>query len=206
MLDKKQTAKTRARYQRISSFYDLMEVFAERRYTDWREKLWGQVTGARVLEIGVGTGKNIPFYPDGPEITAVDLTPGMLARAKRRADRLGARVNLSLDDAQDLKFEDDSFDIVVATFVFCSVPDPVLGFKEARRVLKPGGKLLLLEHVRSENQLLGGLMDLFNPLVVRMMGANINRDTVDNLQQSGFDLEQVEDMGLGGIFKLIVGV
>ncbi len=88
MVDKKQTAKTRARYQRISAFYDLMEMFAERRYADWREKLWSQVNGEKVLEIGVGTGKNIPFYPDGLEITAVDFNAWYCWHAPS-AERIG---------------------------------------------------------------------------------------------------------------------
>ena len=157
-----------------------------------------------MLEIGVGTGKNLPYYPPHLALIAIDLTPGMLERARRRAATLGVNVTLQLGDAQQLDFPDDTFDDVAATFVFCSVPDPVSGLREAARVLKPGGRLLLLEHMRAAAPLSGALMDLFNPVVVRVMGANINRRTLENVQQSGFSLERVEDVGLGGVFKLIV--
>ena len=92
-------------------------------------------------------------------------------------------------DAQQLAFPDNFFDTVFATFVFCSVPDPVLGLKELRRVCKPDGRLLLLEHMRPGNPVLGFLFDLVNHLVVRMMGANINRMTIDNIKSAGWQIK-----------------
>lgn len=203
-METKATARTRARYQRIAPYYDYMESLAERRYRPWRRRLWSLVQGPQVLEIGVGTGKNLPYYQPGLSITAIDLTPGMLERARRRAVVPGVNVTLQLGDAQQLDFPDDTFDEVVATFVFCSVPDPVRGLCEAARVLKPGGRLLLLEHMRAAAPVLGVLMDLLNPLVVRIMGANINRRTVENVRLSRLKVEEANDLGLGGIFKLIV--
>ncbi|NOY98450.1 MAG: methyltransferase domain-containing protein [Chloroflexi bacterium] len=202
--DPRATARTRARYQRISGLYDLMEILPEKRYTSWREQLWAQVHGPNVLEIGVGTGKNMPFYPPGLHITAIDLTPGMLARARKRAAELTLDVDLRLGDAQALDFPDDSFDSVVATFVFCSIPDPILGLREIRRVLKPGGCLYLLEHMRSPNPSIGRVMDTLNPLVVRMMGANINRRTVENVRSAGFEVAEAANLAAGGIFKRVV--
>jgi ubiquinone/menaquinone biosynthesis C-methylase UbiE len=105
-------------------------------------------------------------------------------------------------DAQDLRFPSDTFDSAVSTCVFCSVPNPVRGLHEVRRVLKPGGRLVMVEHVRGPG-MLGPLFDLLNPLVVRMMGANINRDTVENVRQAGFEMESVESR-LFGIVKVIV--
>ncbi len=203
-IDVSATERTRNRYQRISGLYDLMEILPEKRYDPWREKLWSFVKGPRVLEVGVGTGKNMPYYLPGMQITAIDLTLGMLAHAQKKADKLNLDVNIILGDAQSLEFEDDSFDSVVATFVFCSVPDPILGLKELARVAKPQGQILLMDHVRSQKPILGTAMDLVNPFIVRMMGANINRRTVENVRNAGLKIEKVEDLGLGDIFKLIL--
>ena len=198
-----QTAAARARYDRIAALYDLMEAPMERgRFSRWRARLWAQVKGPRVLEVGVGTGKNFAYYPQGLEITAIDFSPKMLEKAHRRAERDKVNVDLRLMDAQRLEFPDDSFDSVVASFVFCSVPDPIRGLRELRRVTKPDGRVLLLEHVRPPG-LAGTLADVLNPVVVRLWGANINRCTVENVQQAGLAIERVEDLS-GGIVKLIV--
>ncbi len=97
-------------------------------------------------------------------------------------------------DAQNLAFPDHSFDTVFATFVFCSVPDPVIGLRELRRVCKPQGRLLLLEHMRPDNAALGFFFDALNPMVVRMMGANINRKTMDNIRSAGWQIRVEEHL------------
>ncbi len=201
--ESKNTEATRTRYNRIAPVYDLMEGQVERsRYSAWRELLWSKVGGNRILEVGVGTGKNFPYYPAHTEITAIDFSEKMLSRAMMRAEKQKVKVKLQQMDVQNLEFADNTFDAVVATFVFCSVPDPVKGLIEIKRVCKPGGKVLLLEHVLSANRLLGVLMNLLNPLVVRAMGPNINRKTVNNVADSGLTVEKVTDLA-AGIFKLI---
>jgi ubiquinone/menaquinone biosynthesis C-methylase UbiE len=181
-----------------------MEGSSEKRYYPWRKQLWELVEGTEILEVGVGTGKNMPFYPVGIRMTAIDLTPGMLERARQRAIDLKLHIVLKIGDVQAFEFPDSTFDAIVGTFVFCSVPDPVLGLKELARVLKPDGKIYLLEHMRIQSEPLGRLMDLINPLVVRIMGANINRRTMENIQKAGLKIESVHDLAMQGMFKMIV--
>ncbi|HEC23792.1 MAG TPA: methyltransferase domain-containing protein [Chloroflexi bacterium] len=204
MIDVRETRATQARYNRIAPLYDLMEALAERRYRNWRERVWALVQGPEVLEVGVGTGKNFPYYPADTRITGVDLSEKMLARAHRRAEKLDHPPRLLQMDAQALEFPDNTFDSAVATFVFCSVPDPVLGLREMARVVRPEGRVVLLEHVRAEQPFLGWLMDRLDPLISWLVGPHINRRTVDNVRRAGLVIEGVEDMDPAGIFKLIV--
>ena len=178
---------TRKRYDRLAFFYDFLEGPMEWfRFASWRTKLRDRIVGDRALEVGVGTGKNLPYYPQDASVTAIDLSPRMLDRAQKKALSLGMEVDFREMDVQGLEFPDHSFDTIFATFVFCSVPDPVAGFRQLRRVCKPGGRLLLLEHMRPGNPILGLLFDLLNPMVVRMMGANINRRTMENIRKAGW--------------------
>jgi ubiquinone/menaquinone biosynthesis C-methylase UbiE len=203
-MDVQETRATKARYNRVAPIYDLMETFSERTYRSWRERVWSLVKGPNVLEIGVGTGKNFPHHPDDIQVTGVDLSDRMLDRARRRVEKLGRGPTLRQMDGQALEFDHDTFDSAAATFVFCSIPDAVLSLEELSRVVKPGGHIVLLEHMRADSPLLGALMDLFDPFVVRLMGPHINRETVDNVQRAGLEIERVEDLDRLGIFKLIV--
>ena len=181
---------TRKRYNRIAFIYDFIEAPLEfLRMASWREKLRSCIIGDRALEIGVGTGKNLPYCPPGVKISAIDFSRRMLTRAREKALQNNLKVDFLEMDVQQLAFPDHFFDTVFATFVFCSVPDPVLGLKELRRVCKPDGRLLLLEHMRPGNPVLGFLFDLVNPLVVRMMGANINRMPIDNIKSAGWQIK-----------------
>lgn len=180
-----------------------MEWFSERSaFQEWRKELWARVPVGRVLEVGVGTGKNMPYYPAGAKVTAIDLSERMLARARRQARELNLDVDLRQMDAQHLTFPDDSFDAVVATFVFCSVPVAVQGLREIGRVTRSDGEIWLLEHVRINRPVIGTLMDVMNPVVVRMMGANISRQTVENVKRAGLTIASVENLK-GELVKLI---
>jgi ubiquinone/menaquinone biosynthesis C-methylase UbiE len=199
----RETAATEDRYDRVAPVYDLMEWFIERlAFRHWRRELWSRVPVGRILEVGVGTGKNMAFYPEGVQVTAIDLSDRMLARAGRRAEDMGIDVDLRHMDVQDLEFPNDGFDAAVATFVFCSVPFPVQGLRELGRVVKPDGDIWLLEHVRVNKPALGPVMDALNPIVVRVMGPNINRRTVDNVKRADLRVLQVENLK-GELVKLI---
>jgi phosphatidylethanolamine/phosphatidyl-N-methylethanolamine N-methyltransferase len=200
-----ETRKTRARYDRVAWLYDAEEYLVERLlYARWRRRLWDQVPSGHGLEVGVGTGKNLAYYPAGSTVTAVDLSSRMLERAKRHAQRSGTQVGLALMDAEHLDRPDATFDWAVATFVFCSVPDPVKGLRELARVVKPDGRIFLLEHMRSSIPLAGLVMDALNPIAVRLTGANINRRTMENIHRAGLNVLSVDDLTPGGIFRLIV--
>ena len=197
------TALTRRRYDRQARLYDRKNAVMERlAFANWRRRLWAKVEGKEILEVGVGTGINFPFYPRDARVAAVDFSDGMLAQAYARAARDDVPVDLWQMDCQTLKFPDESFDAVVATWVFCSVPNPVQGLKELGRVCRQDGKIFLLEHVRSESWF-GWVMDLLNPPVVRLTGANINRRTVENILRAGLRFESLASFAFG-IVKLMV--
>ena len=129
--------------------YDRQIAFFERlQFGGGREWVCSRATGA-VLEVAVGTGRNLPLYPAGVRVTGIDLSPGMLAIARRRAADLGIEVDLREGDAEALAFADGSFDTVVCVLSLCTIPDPAKAIAEMTRVLQPGGKLLLLDHIGS---------------------------------------------------------
>jgi SAM-dependent methyltransferase len=186
IVDNPETRLTRRRYDRIAPVYDALEWMMEWRASRWRRDLWARAEAGRILELGVGTGKNIRHYPKERDVVAFDISEKMLVRARRKAARYSSPVELGLGDAQALSYPDASFDVVVATFLFCSVPDPVLGLSEALRVLKPGGQLLLLEHVLSRRAALRRIMQWLDPIPFHIWGAHIDRDTADAVRAAGF--------------------
>lgn len=199
------TSQTTKRYDRIAAVYNASEAIMGRfLYNHWRSFLWSGGGGPEILEVGVGTGKNMTYYPAGAHVTAIDLSEGMLSRARERANSLGLDVDLRQMDAQAPTFPSDGFDSVVATFVFCSVPDPVSALGELGRVCKPEGEIRLLEHMRARNEHVGRLMDVVNLIVVTIQGANINRRTLDNIHSAGLDIQRIVDLSVQGVFKLVV--
>jgi len=200
----KNSKKISQKYDRNANMYDIFEAPMDRMVlARWRSEIMQELQG-KVLEVGVGTGKNIDYYPDGLDITAIDFSEKMLEKAKERAAKLGKKVNLMLMDAQEMAFEDNTFDTVFATCVFCTVPDPVKGLQEIKRVCKKDGKIILIEHVRSEGRLVGVAMDILNPLVLGLTGTNINRRTVENIEKAGFANFKAEDIWRHIVKKIVI--
>ncbi len=200
---KSDSAAIKKKYDRIAPYFEGLEAVMEGLFfKNWRKRLWAKVDGYHILEVGVGTGKNFDFYPAGARITAIDFSREMLKQADHKKARKNTSVELNLMDVQSLSFADNSFDTVIGSFVFCSVPLPVKGLKELYRVCKPGGQILLLEHVLSSNAMLAKVMTLINPAVVALFGANINRNTVKNVKACGFASVRVDERS-GDIIKLI---
>jgi ubiquinone/menaquinone biosynthesis C-methylase UbiE len=177
----------------LAAVYDHVGRRAEQEFAHYRSELLASARG-RVLEIGAGTGFNAAHY--GPEVDELVLTepsPAMLRRAARRAGASGLRVRTIRATAERLPFADASFDTVVSTFVLCSVGDQAQTLAELRRVLKPGGTLLFLEHVRSDDPRLARWQDrLERAWGVVAFGCHPNRPTRDALEAAGFDLEAIE--------------
>jgi ubiquinone/menaquinone biosynthesis C-methylase UbiE len=193
------------RWQRIGPTYGAGERFVERRvFAPWRARIWSLVRGSNVLEAAVGAGSNMPYYPSGVHVTAFDISPQRIDLARQRAQILGLDVDLHVMDARHLEFPAGAFDTAVATWVYCSVPDPVLALRELARVCRPGGQILLLEHVRIDAPVVGRLMDWFDPLAVRMGAGHINLRTVENVRLAGLEIERIESLAPGGLVKLIV--
>jgi ubiquinone/menaquinone biosynthesis C-methylase UbiE len=186
------------RYDRIAFIYDYMDLIVTKKQ---RIEMLKMVRG-EVLEVGVGTGRNLPLYPPGSSVTGIDISPAMLNKARQRILKSNLNVRLEEMDVQSMPFDNGTFDTVVATCVFCSVPDPVAGLKEVKRVCRHDGQIILIEHVRSETLIGGVIMDLINPINVRIIGNNINRKTVENVQRAGLNIIEVRNL-LGRIVKLI---
>ena len=202
-MENEETKRVKSKYDRISLFYDLSELPIEALFFKiWRQLAFSRLKKGRVLEVGAGTGKNFPYYTSEFKVLATDISEKMLAKAEGRARKLKTAISIKRMDAQKLELPDSTFDSTLSTFVFCSVPDPIAGLKELKRVLKNDGIAVFLEHVRPHG-ILGMLFDFLNYFSSTIMGVNINRDTVDNIRKAGFDIIEDKDLFLE-IIKLIV--
>ena len=194
--------RSKAVYDRFATRYDAALRPLERWFlAGWRERMLSELPdGARILEVGAGTGLNFPFYPQGARGVASELSCEMLkvARCKERPES----VHLVQTSAEELPFPQASFDAAFATLVFCSLPNPQRAFAELRRVVRPGGTIALLEHVRPRG-LLGPLFDALSLLTVALFDDHFNRRTADEASRAGLELIRVERHVLG-IFNIIV--
>lgn len=187
----------REKWDGASRWYDFatagLEILILRRL---RSKLLKSAVG-RVLEVAAGTGSNLAYYPSGTDIITVDLSPRMLLKARQR----GAR-KLAVMDAQQLAFRDGSFDTVVSTLGTCTFPDPVQALREMRRVCRPGGRILLLEHGRSSRPGVAAWQDRHAAKWAAHLGCWWNRDPLESVRKAGFD-PQTTTRGFLGMVHVI---
>jgi ubiquinone/menaquinone biosynthesis C-methylase UbiE len=195
----------RPRYTRIARFYDLLDLpFEYLRYRPIRRMLFRGVRGA-VLDAGVGTGRNMPFYPRDGEVVGIDLSPRMLAQARKRRARLGVSADLREIDVRVTGFAGDRFDFVIATFLFCvlEADDQLPALSELRRICKPGGEIRLLEYTTSTRPARRFVMRLWAPWVRWMYGAAFDRETARYASAAGLRLVE-ERFVFQDIIKLLV--
>jgi ubiquinone/menaquinone biosynthesis C-methylase UbiE len=187
-----ETERVRRIQDRTAPRYDRQIRFFERvLFADGREWVCGQAQG-EVLEIAIGTARNLPYYGDDVRLTGIELSPEMLAVARDRQRELEREADLRLGDAQALDFEGESFDTVTCTLALCTIPDARQAVREIYRVLRPGGRFLLLEHVRSPSGVVRAVQRLLDPLAVRFQADHLVREPLDYLEPEGFELERVE--------------
>ncbi len=183
--------------------YDREMQFMDRKlFGDSRAWACGQATG-EVLEVAVGTGLNLPLYPSEVTLTGIDLSDGMLAIARDRAERLGHPVTLRRADAHELPFDADSFDTVVCTLGLCAIPDDGKALREMARVLRPGGRLILLDHIASSSCAVRGLQWIAEKITVPMAGEHFLRRPFDKIGDLGLAVEQRERFKLGLVERLV---
>jgi len=198
-----ETERVRRYYEQTAHRYDeYVGYFETLLMGDGRQWVCQQSRG-EVLEIAIGTGRNLPYYPADVRLTGVDLTPAMLERARQRARDLGREIDLRVGDAHALDLPDGQFDTIVCTLALSTIPDERRTVAEMRRVLRPGGRLLLLEHVRSPLLPVRVLQRLLDPLFVRFYGDHLLREPLDHLETEGFVIERLERSRAGLIERLV---
>jgi ubiquinone/menaquinone biosynthesis C-methylase UbiE len=188
----RETERVRRIQDKEAPRYDRQISFFERiLFGGGRQWVCSQAAG-EVLELAAGTARNLPYYPPGVKLTAVELSPEMLAIGRQRAEEVGRQVDLRQGDVQELEFADGSFDSVVCTLGLCTIPEPRKAVAEAKRVLRPGGKLILLEHVRSPSLPVRTIERMLDPISVRFQADHLTREPLDYLASEGFEVERLE--------------
>ena len=181
---------TRAKWDKLAPRFDGMaSKGAEARWRPFKQGLFSHMRG-KVLFLALGTGLDIPFFPAGQDVTAIDISPKMLEQAQPRIAAYDGRIDAQVMDVHEMPFADAGFDQVFTSCTFCSVPRPVEGLKQLYRVLKPGGELFMFEHTGSRLLPFRPMMELMTRLTERI-GPSMNRPTVDNVRAAGFELTEV---------------
>jgi ubiquinone/menaquinone biosynthesis C-methylase UbiE len=193
------------KYDRFACWYDWIEGVPDiLGVSRLRRRLLGRASG-RVLEVAVGTGKNLPYYPPNCRITAADVSRKMLSAAQKRASKLSMDGSFLLVDAEFLPFADRSFDAVVSSLTTCTFPHPVAVLQEMARVCRPAGKILLLEHGRSDREWLGRWQDRRADRHARQLGCHWNREPLELVRQAGLKIHNSRQIFFG-VFHQIEAV
>lgn len=202
MATNEETAKVLRAWNRQARSYDRQIAFFERiQFAGGREWLGARARG-RVLEVAIGTGLNLPHYPADATVTGIELSPAMLAIAQRRAGDLGRDADLRGGDAEALPFGEDSFDTVVCALSLCGIPRPATAIAEMRRVLVPGGRLLLLDHVGSTWPPVYVAQWLLERLTIRAAGEHLTRRQLPLVEAAGFEIVEVERRKAGTVERV----
>jgi ubiquinone/menaquinone biosynthesis C-methylase UbiE len=193
----KETERIRRLYEKEAPKFDRsMGRWDRTLFAGNREWVCAQASGD-VLEIAIGTARNLPFYPADIRLTGVELSPAMIEVARKKAEEMGREVDLRVGDAEALEFGDESFDTVICTYSLCTIPDDRAAVREAKRVLRPGGKFVLAEHVRSPVGIVRAIERMIEPLAIRFGGDHLTREPLEHLEADGFTIEAVERSKLG---------
>ncbi len=197
-----ETERLKRHWESEAPTYDRRMGFFERvLFGDGREWVCSRAFG-EVLEVAVGTGRNFTFYPQGVRLSGIDLSPAMLEIARKRTKELGVDADLREGDAQQLPFPDASFDTVVCTLSLCNIPDDRRAIAEMKRVLRPGGRLLLLDHVRSSSKVWLAVQRVLEPLPRRFSCEHLLRRPLEHVVAEGFEVEQRERSKAGIVERL----
>lgn len=197
-----ETARVRGLMDRLAPGYDRQMGLSEKLlFGQAREWACSRARG-NVLEIAIGTGRNLPHYLRDVTLTGIELSPAMLALAEARARQLGREVDLRLGDAQALPFPADTFDTVVCTFALCTIPDDRAAVREVRRVLRPGGLFVLAEHVRSDFLPVRLVQRALDGVSVRAEGDHLLREPLEHLGAEGFEILALERAKLGIVERM----
>lgn len=193
----------RDHYDDASASYDRRLAVMERLlFGGGREWVCAHAEGD-VLELAVGTGRNLPHYPASVRLTGIELSPRMLDVAVAEAASTKPDADLRVGDAQRLDFPDESFDTVTCTLSLCTIPDDAAAVREAMRVLRPGGRLVLLEHVRSPRRAVRAVQRLLEPIFLRLEHDHLTREPLEHVRDAGFAVEEVQRSKLGIVERLL---
>jgi ubiquinone/menaquinone biosynthesis C-methylase UbiE len=178
------------------------------RFMEWvlagRRRKVGETVRGRVLDVGFGSGLSLAEYPADVHVVGIDVSPGMLEVGRRFARDTGHQVEVEVMDAEHMAFPDHVFDSVAFNLCLCTIPDPQAAIREALRVVKPGGPMVFLEHVRSHLLPVALVQEAINPVMVAWQADHFNRRTADLARRCGVEVLSIDRWWLG-VFNLIVG-